>query len=109
MLVKSGTDCKFSPALIGVVLMLTMLEVRDLSDLTLTLTANPPGSIRRYVISSMIGRRLEVTPNTPTSTGVQSLIDRLLDGVTAALDKVCPLGPHSPFARAHLGIGSRLV
>jgi 5'-nucleotidase len=71
-LIKSGTD------------------FRDLSEALFELEDTPEGSIRRKVVKSLSGKHHEITPETPTSEGIETLVKSLLSTVSDALSKpVC--------------------
>lgn len=71
-LIKSGTD------------------FRDLSEAILEFEDTPPQSVRRKVITRIVGTHHEITPETPTSVEVDNLVKSLLSTVSDTLSKpVC--------------------
>ncbi|KAF8509902.1 Metallo-dependent phosphatase-like protein [Gautieria morchelliformis] len=69
----------------GILAIKSGTDFRDLSELTLELEDGPPGAARRRVVKSVVGKRHTVTPDTKSSTELESLLATILSSVSTTL------------------------
>lgn len=68
----------------------SLTDFRVLGSFTLGLELNPSypaSSPRKYLVRSLVGKKLDITPDSPTNPEIQELIDGLLKDIGKTLDK----------------------
>ncbi|KAH8829650.1 Metallo-dependent phosphatase-like protein [Flagelloscypha sp. PMI_526] len=61
------------------------MDFRDLSEINIQLADSPEGSVRRKVVQSITGMRLETKPGSPSNSELKSILEKILKSVGSTL------------------------